>query len=158
MLFGKRPLLGYKRGSRNNFPCATIKIAKQQQHRPTMPSPTGSTAIGSRSSSSLKQSSYKTTTKPGRGAINKWSSDPDLPPSSSWRTHHRVRVQLPHSHTGAAPSSYVDAATRHLSNQIEATFTSDLDSTLLNLPLYDGELYEKYGHESVACLFGGRAI
>ena len=76
--------LAKKEGHGTNF-CATIKTAKQQQyHRPIMPTPNGSTAIGSQSSlSSLKQPSYKKTTKPGRGgAINKWSSNnPDLPSS-----------------------------------------------------------------------------
>ena len=42
----------------------------------------------------------------------------------------------------------MDAATRHLSNQVEATYTSDLDSTLSTLPLYDGGLYKEYGHET----------
>ena len=42
----------------------------------------------------------------------------------------------------------MDAATRHLSNQVEATFTADLDSTLSTLPLYDGGLYERFGHDA----------
>ena len=107
-----------------------------------MPSPT----MASDSRSSSNTSRNKPTVKSWRGATIKLPFNPDLPSASR-------RKQQPRPPTDAPSSSVEAAASHHSTMSAHSTgggvtkFTSDLDSTLSSLPLYDGGLYERFGHD-----------
>ena len=99
--------------------------------------------MASYSRSSSNTSLKKPTVNSSRGATITLPFDPDLPSASR-------RKQQPHPPTDA-PSSSVEAAASHRSTMPvgggTTKFTSDLDSSLSSLPLYDGGLYERFGHD-----------
>ena len=120
-----------------------IATIAKQHHRPTMMDPPGSIpSVISRSSKSSITPIHNPTVKSWRGANIKLPFNPDL--------HSTSRHNQPHSPTDASSSS-VEAAAYHHVGGGATIFTANLDSTLLNLPLYDEEMYKAYGHDSYVC-------